>query len=313
MYPLKFLPVYKERIWGGHNLARLLGRKLPKAKIGESWDLCCHKNGMSVVANGHLTGKTLAELMAEYKEELMGKAYDPGGYFPLLIKIIDANDKLSVQVHPDDDYANRVEGEPGKTEAWFVIAAKPDAQIIYGLKDEVSRENFRQAFRTGDIMACLREVAVKQGDMVYIPSGLVHALLDGVLVYEVQQNSDTTYRVYDYGRVDKDGRPRDLHIDKALDVIKFDGQEDAPYNKDKIESPYFQMQKIRIDNERPDVSNDSFLIYCIISGVGEIAYHGGIESINKGETVLIPASLKEFTVSGNLELLRIALDLIESS
>ncbi|CAA7600113.1 Mannose-6-phosphate isomerase [Acididesulfobacillus acetoxydans] len=307
MYPLKFLPVYKERVWGGHNLARLLGRKLPKDKIGESWDLCCHQNGMSIVANGHLRGKTLAELMAEYKEELMGKAYDPAGYFPLLIKIIDANNKLSVQVHPDDEYAHEVEGEPGKAEAWYVIEAKPDAKIVYGLKDEVSRENFRQAVRTGEIMACLREVPVKQGDIIYIPSGLIHALLAGVLVYEVQQNSDTTYRVYDYGRLDKDGKLRELHIENALDVINFSGQEDTHFDKDMIDSPYFQMERIRIDNERSDKLNDSFLIYCIIGGKGGIAYHGGIEAINKGETVLVPASLKEVTVRGNLELLRICI------
>jgi len=305
VYPLTFKPVYKERVWGGRNLENLLGRKLPEGKIGESWDLCSHKNGMSIVENGDLAGKTLAKLMADYKETLMGQDYNPSGYFPLLIKVLDANDQLSVQVHPDDEYAYRVNKEAGKTEAWYVLAAKSGAKIIYGLREEVTKEDFRAAVKAGKVMACLREVPVKKGDMIYVPSGLVHALLDGVVVYEVQQNSDTTYRVYDYDRVDRNGQTRELHTEKALEVITFGRQAAVDFNKDSIACPYFKMQKMWLENEIPDTAQDHFLIYCIISGQGKISYGNGMVTVRRGETVLIPAGLGEFKVSGHLEFLRI--------
>ena len=307
MYPIKFKPVYKEHVWGGRNLESLLRRKLPEGKIGESWDLCSHKNGMSIVENGYLAGKTLAELMADYKETLMGKDYNPSGYFPLLIKVLDANDPLSVQVHPDDEYAYRVEKEAGKTEAWYVLAAKADAKLIYGLKEEITKEDFRAAVKAGKVMTCLREVLVKKGDMIYVPSGMVHALFKGVVVYEVQQNSDTTYRVYDYNRVDQFGQTRELHTKKAVEVITFGRQAAVDFNHDNIVCPYFNMRKMRLEREIQETTQDSFLIYCIISGQGEISYRSGSVSVRQGETVLIPAGLEEYTVSGNLELLRISM------
>jgi len=305
VYPLTFKPVYKERIWGGRILENLLGRKLPAGKIGESWELYSHKNGMSIVENGDLAGKTLAELVADYKETLMGQDYNPSGYFPLLIKVLDANDQLSVQVHPDDEYAYRVDKEAGKTEAWYVLAAKSDARIIYGLREEITKEDFRAAVKAGKVMACLREVPAKKGDMIYIPSGLVHALLGGVVVYEVQQNSDTTYRIYDYNRVDRNGQTRELHIEKALEVITFGQQPAVDFNKDSIACPYFKMQKMWLENEISDTTQDHFLIYCIIGGQGKISYRNGMVTVRRGETVLIPASLGEFKVSGHLEFLRI--------
>ena len=306
LYPLTFKSVYKERVWGGRNLENLLGRKLPEGKIGESWDLCNHKNGMSIVESGDLAGETLAELMAEYKETLMGQDYNASGYFPLLIKVLDANDQLSVQVHPDDEYAYKVEKEAGKTEAWYVLAAKADAKIIYGLKEEITKEAFRTAVKAGNVMACLREVPVKKGDLIYVPSGSVHALLEGVVVYEVQQNSNTTYRVYDYNRVDQEGQTRELHTEKALEVISFGGQAAVDFNQDSITCPYFKMQKMRLEKEIPDATQDRLLIYCIISGQGKISYRNGAVAVRRGETVLIPAELGEFKVSGGLEFLRIS-------
>lgn len=306
MYPLKFRPVYQERVWGGRNLEELLGRKLPGGKIGESWELCSHSHGMSTVTNGDLAGKTLQELIFEYREGLMGKDYDPSGYFPLLIKALDANDRLSVQVHPDDEYAFRSEKEAGKTEAWYVLAAKPGAKIIYGLKEHITKENLREAVKAGSVLTCLREVLVKKGDMIYVPSGMVHALLEGVAVYEVQQNSDTTYRVYDYNRVDQEGWARELHTDKALDVIRFGRQAVVDFTQDEISSPYFKMRRVRIVKELQEAPQNSFLIYCIIQGQGEIVHQFGREPVCQGETLLIPAGLGEFKVRGDLEILKIS-------
>lgn len=305
MYPLKFKPVFQERIWGGSKLAKLLGRKLPGNRIGESWELSSHQHGMSVVTNGALVGKTLTELLTEFPEDLMGRSYQPHSGFPLLIKAIDANDNLSVQVHPDDDYAYRVEKEAGKTEAWYVLDAKPDAKIIYGLKEGITRKEFALAIQSGRIIECLKVVPVKQGDMIYVPAGLVHALLDGVVVYEVQQNSDITYRVYDYDRVGDDGKSRELHTEKALDVIQFAFQESSNFNRQAIVCPYFTMKKVQVEKEHYDRTGDSFLIYLIIAGSGEIIFQEGCEKLTRGDTVLIPASLSEFKVRGNGQLLRV--------
>ncbi len=305
MYPIKFNKVYKERIWGGNRLGELLGGTLPGTRIGESWELCCHPNGMSVVANGSLAGKTLAELLIEYPYELMGGNFRPNDRFPLLIKAIDANDNLSVQVHPDDDYAYRGEKEAGKTEAWYVLDAKNEAKIIYGLKEGVSKEDFLEAIQSNRLMESLRVVPVKKGDMIYVPAGLVHALLEGIVVYEVQQNSDTTYRVYDYGRVDKDGQARELHLDKALDVIQFGDQENIDFSNQEIVCPYFKMKYVRIQKHWSDHTNNDLVVYLLVAGSGELIFQDGKKFLTRGETVLLPASLGEMEVKGNLEILRI--------
>lgn len=305
MYPLKFTPIYKERIWGGNNLRKAFDRQLPGNHIGESWELSSHSNGTSVVANGKLAGKDLNELMTVYKEKLMGKKYTKGEPFPLLIKIIDANDQLSIQVHPEDEYACRVEGEAGKTEAWYVLNAKADAQIIYGLKGDISKEDFIKAVESNTIGDTLKLESVVAGDMIFVPAGMIHALLNGVMVYEVQQNSDTTYRVYDYDRVGDDGKRRELHIGKAIDVINFKEQLSYDFKDSSIHCQYFTLEKLAIEGERIDNTKDQFVIYCIIAGNGEIVYEDSVESLGAGETVLIPACLGDFIIKGNVEVLKI--------
>ncbi|GMB01104.1 mannose-6-phosphate isomerase [Pelosinus sp. IPA-1] len=282
-------------------------RKVPISKIGESWELCSHKKGMSVVANGNLSGKTLQELVEEHKIALLGSKYDENrnAIFPLMIKIIDANDNLSIQVHPEDKYAYRVEGESGKTEAWYVIAAKENAQIVYGLKDSITKEEFRQAILNNSICDTLRFVPVTTGDMIFIPAGTVHALLDGIMVYEVQQNSDITYRVYDFDRFDSNGKGRELHIDKAMDVIKYDKQENIDFKRTVVECEYFSMKKMKINEEKRENSEGQFIIYCVTKGNGQIVYSNGLESIVAGDTVLIPACIGSFSIKGNMELLKI--------
>lgn len=305
MYPLKFTPIYKERIWGGSNLRKVFGRQLPGDCIGESWEISGHDSSTSVVTNGNLAGKNINELMAEFKERLMGKTFKNQICFPLLIKIIDANDKLSIQVHPEDKYAYQVEGEAGKTEAWYVINAKEDAKIVYGLRKDITKEDFIKAVKSNRIGDTLKIEPVVAGDMIFVPAGAVHALLEGVMVYEVQQNSDTTYRVYDYDRVGDDGKKRELHIEKAIEVINFKEQPSCSFKNNYIHCQYFTMEKMMIQGEKTEKTNNQFIIYCVAAGTGEIVYKDIVESLQAGETVLIPACLDDFTIKGTIELLKI--------
>lgn len=305
MYPLQFTPIYKERIWGGNNLIKVFGRQLPGDCIGESWEVSDHGSDTSVVTNGKLAGKNLNELMAEFKEKLMGKNFKNQSYFPLLIKIIDANDKLSIQVHPEDKYAYQVEGEAGKTEAWYVVNAKEDAKIVYGLREDITKEDFIKTVESNRISDTLNIQPVVAGDMIFVPAGTVHALLEGVMVYEVQQNSDTTYRVYDYDRVGDDGEKRELHIKKAIEVINFKEQPSCSFKSNNIHCQHFTMEKMMIQGEKIEKTNNQFIIYCVTAGSGEIVYKGNVESLDAGETVLIPACLGDFSIKGNIELLKI--------
>ncbi len=218
VYPLSFQPVFKDYIWGGRNLETRLGRELPPGTVAESWEIAAHTNGQSTVANGPLAGCTLADLQQRWGERLLGSSADSES-FPLLIKLLDANRWLSVQVHPDDAYARKHAGELGKTELWIILHAEPGAEIIYGLKAGVDRQSLAQAAEAGAVDSVLHRLPVHTGDAVYVPAGTVHALGPGVIVAEIQQNSDTTYRLYDWGRAGADGQSRPLHVQQALDVI----------------------------------------------------------------------------------------------
>ncbi|MCA9918834.1 MAG: class I mannose-6-phosphate isomerase [Anaerolineales bacterium] len=226
LYPLLFEPVLKDYIWGGRNLEKL-GRKLPaEGVIAESWEIAGHEDGTTRVVNGRFTGKLLTELHQELGLDLIGSRSawaQERGKFPLLIKLLDANRPLSVQVHPQDDYALANEGnELGKTEMWVVLHADEDAEIILGVAHQISKNDFRVAIKNNQLKPHLNKIPVKTGDHICVPAGSLHAIMGGLLIAEIQQNSNTTYRVYDWGRVGHDGQPRTLHIDKALDVINFD-------------------------------------------------------------------------------------------
>ncbi|MDE0205141.1 MAG: AI-2E family transporter [Candidatus Tectomicrobia bacterium] len=218
VYPLSFQPVFKDYIWGGRNLETRLGRELPSGIIAESWEIAAHANGHSKVEAGPLAGYTLEEVQQRWGAQFIGTSLESDS-FPLLIKLLDSNRWLSVQVHPDDAYAHEHAGDLGKTELWVILHAEPGAEIIYGLKAGVDRELFAQSAATGDINAMLHRIPVRTGDAVYIPAGTVHALGPGAIVAEIQQNSDTTYRLYDWGRTGADGQSRPLHVRQALDVI----------------------------------------------------------------------------------------------
>lgn len=305
MYPIKFVPIYKQCIWGGSNIGRLFNRKLPACPVGESWELSCHRNGTSIVENGFLAGKTLPEVIAEYQEKILGKHFFKDEPFPLLIKIIDARDSLSIQVHPEDAYARLFADEKGKTEAWYVVDALPNAQIVYGVKNDMDKQVFSQAVGQGRVNQAVRRASVKAGDMVLVPAGLVHGLMGGVLVLEVQQSSDITYRIYDYDRTKKDGTRRELHVEQALKVIQFHEQPPMDFAVGKIQCPYFSMQKLIIAGIREEYTDDQFIIYCIMAGDGTIIFRDKEERIHAGNTVLIPACLGRFFLKGRMEVIKI--------
>lgn len=321
-YPLKFKPVYKSYLWGGRSMEEKLNRIIPDGRVAESWELCCRDDGMSTISNGIFKDRLLSDIIAEYKESILGaKIYD-GDYkmFPLFVKLIDANDKLSVQVHPDDDFAKKNGDYFGKTEMWYIIDAKPGARLVYGLKDGTSRSDFEKAINDGRIKDLLNEVPVSPGDVFYIPAGTVHALLDGLLVAEVQQNSNTTYRLYDWDRLDSNGKPRELHIEKALEVIDFDTklptagpnavQICTGYTiRHLISGRYFTIQEISVNKEYNDCTEGSnFIVYMSLDGEGSVDYPHGTEPISTGETVFIPATLGNYTIKGNLKLLKIFIE-----
>jgi len=272
---------------------------------------------MSIVSNGCLKGKSLKEIINIYKDNLLGSSiYNSNSDFPLLIKIIDANDKLSVQVHPDDDYALKCNEKNGKNEVWYILDAKPGAKLIYGLKKSTTRYELLKAIENKEIKKYLNEIPVKPGDTLYIPAGTVHAILDGILIAEIQQDSDTTYRLYDWDRLDSHGNPRELHIKKALDVINFNEVpeknnvneiiKNGDFTLSKLcSNKYFTLEKIDINGTYVDTTDGSkFYIYFAIEGSGYMEFSDGHEEINPGDTLLIPASMGEYNIKGKINILK---------
>jgi len=227
LYPLTFQPIFKERVWGGRNLEALYKKPLPPGvPIGESWEITDRPGDVSVIANGPLAGKDLRWLMEHHARELLGNARPHQGKFPLLIKLLDAREKLSLQVHPPADKAAALGGEP-KTEMWYIARASAGAELYVGLKRGVTRELFEEQIRTGDVAESFHRLPVKSGDAMFLPSGRIHAIGGGLVIFEIQQNSDTTYRVFDWNRVGLDGKPRELHIAQSLASIDFHDFEPA--------------------------------------------------------------------------------------
>ena len=219
-YPMKLTAPLKDYLWGGTRLKEEYGKETALEKVAESWELACHRDGHSVIANGPAEGQTLEAWLTRAGREMLGTNAARFPYFPLLVKLIDAHDDLSVQVHPDDDYALRIEGEYGKTEMWYIVDAAPGAELLYGFRREITKEEFRQRIADHTLLDAVCRVPVKKGDVFFIPAGTLHAIGKGILICEIQQNSNTTYRVYDYGRVGADGKLRDLHIDKGILIHK---------------------------------------------------------------------------------------------
>ncbi len=303
LYPLKFRPILKSKIWGGRALSKY-GKTLPaNENIGESWELSAQGDDISVVTNGFLADNDLNDLVEIYMGELVGdKVYEHfGNLFPLLFKFIDAEDNLSVQVHPTDDVALERHHSLGKTELWYVLDAEPQSSLILGFKEDIDADTLQDKLQTHTLQDVLQVVPIKKGDVAFLPSGLVHSLGKGVLVAEIQETSDITYRIYDYDRVDAAGNPRDLHIREALDVINYKAhttpllsyQEQPNTSTLLATSAHFTTNLLAFDQtiERDYTVLDSFVVYMCVEGACVLHTDETTTSLQQGETVLIPASI----------------------
>ena len=333
--PLSFSPRFQQYIWGGRNLERILGRTIPDGDVAESWEISAHRAAITVVRGGEFDGTPLDELHARFGDALVGRRgrwATQRGIFPLLIKLLDANRALSVQVHPDDAYARAHEGETelGKTEMWYVLWAREGAEIIYGLKKGTSRESLAAAIREGTLESCLRRVPARTGDAFLIEAGTVHAVLDGVLIAEVQQSSNTTYRVYDWGRAGPDGRPRELHIREALDVIDLGAGSSGPSVPQAVpedvsdtlrreviaRSDKFVVERVVIpegESFQGTLEGDTLEIWGVLSGTAAVQGDGGELILSRVSFGLLPATMGPFQVTAQraVEALRIYLPEVE--
>lgn len=317
MEPILFIPDFKERVWGGQKLKTVFGKDIPYEHTGESWEIACHEHGQSVAANGPFKGMTLEDILLKEGPALIGKAFTKADKFPLLIKIIDAKSDLSVQVHPDDAYAAVNEnGELGKSEAWVILEAEPGAKLVIGLKEGTTKEDFEQALADNKLESVLNQLEVKPGDVINIPAGLVHAIGTGVLLAEVQQNSDTTYRVYDWNRVGLDGQSRELHIDKSLETIDFEGvhgrettqpltmEKEGYTHKHYVENDYFSLEVIEVESVYKAERIGSFEIYIVLEGEGYLQSEGKTLKVKKGDSLIIPHDLISYAFEGGMTLLK---------
>jgi len=326
LYPLKFRPRLKERIWGGSTLLSkkaISGCRIDKSKrYGESWDISCVKGDISVATNGMLKGNNLQELIEVYMGDLVGeKIFDRFGLeFPLLIKTLDCNDVLSVQVHPNDELAAERHNSYGKTEMWYVTSCDADAAIYIGFADpSVSREEYLAAVSGGYLPELLNRVPVKAGDAFFIPAGMVHALGKGVQVVEIQQTSDITYRIYDWDRVGADGKPRELHTALAVDAINFDlspaecvkrRKPETNKSVEIVKCNYFTTNLLKVEGnvENDYASLDSFVIFMCIGGSVELSTDGGNERLADGDVVLVPAEINDVRLAGDGTLLEVYME-----
>jgi mannose-6-phosphate isomerase len=303
LYPFIFQPIFKERIWGGRAIERLYGKKLPAGvPIGESWEISDRPGDASVIANGPLAGRDLRWLMEHYERELLGTAKSANGRFPLLIKILDAQEKLSLQVHPPAHKAAELKGEP-KTEAWYIAGAAPGAELYVGLKNGVTRAEFESKIKTGAVAECFHRVPVKAGDTMFLPSGRVHAIGAGLVIFEIQQNSDTTYRVFDWNRVGLDGKPRDLHVAESLASIDFADFEPGLVTgslralgglpkRTLVNDPLFEIEEFRSDTAAKfAIESGKPHVVAVVKGKLQIDGTQDRISLSPGEFALVPAAL----------------------
>ena len=321
LYPLKFKPQYKVKVWGNSRIKEKLNRQDAPDKCGESWEISALEGDVSVVSNGFLSGNNLQEIIEVYMDDIVGKTvFDKYGIeFPLLIKFLDANEQLSIQVHPDDEMAKEKHHAYGKTEMWYVLDADTYAEIIMGFNRKVEREEFEKKLATNEFLELLNvEKNLKRGDVFYIPAGRIHSLGKGLLVAEIQQTSDITYRLYDWDRVGLDGKPRELHTDLALDAIDYSyfSSYKTEYSKDfdtenkVVNSKYFSVNYLNITKPflRDFNEYDTFVIYMAIDKGFSIEHNGEKTEVKKGETVLVPAAIPMFTLvpeNGQTEVLEI--------
>ncbi len=307
--PVKLTPAFKDYLWGGQRLKTEFHKETDLTPLAESWELSAHKDGQSVVAAGAYKGMTLTDYVAAIGKEALGTNSRKYDYFPLLIKLIDAKGDLSVQVHPSDEYALEHEGEYGKTEMWYILDCEEGAALYYGFARDTTRAEYEAAIKEGRLTEILNRVPVKGGDVFFIPAGTVHAIGAGILICEIQQNSNTTYRVYDYNRRDKDGNLRPLHIEKALavsDLKKSPALPEIPDGDDVLLAAcgYFEVRRLRFAGEGTvRATTESFTALTVTAGEGTLIHDGGEISFCKGDTLFVPAQNSVFTVTGACEMI----------
>ncbi|HEV2455312.1 MAG TPA: type I phosphomannose isomerase catalytic subunit [Verrucomicrobiae bacterium] len=320
LYPIVFRPIFKERVWGGRELERLFNKQLPAAKlVGESWEISDRPGDESVIANGNFAGKTVRWLMENYSSEILGRARPAdGNRFPILCKLLDARDKLSLQVHPPAAKAAELRGEP-KTEMWYIADARPQSELFVGLKKGVTRNEFEEKIAAGSVAECFHRVPVQAGDAMFLPSGRVHAIGAGLVIFEIQQNSDTTYRVFDWNRVGLDGKPRELHVAQSLASIDFNDFEptlvSAIYSgSEKVRSrpivrdPLFNVDDVEIKNgSRTVLAENKLQIIAVVRGTVKIQSEDIVVALSAGQFCLVPAELEmtEVVAGVDTSLLRV--------
>ncbi len=309
MKPFKLKPAFKDYIWGGTKLRDDFGKDCDLDKVAESWELSCHKDGNSVVVGGEFDGLTLAEYIEKNGRQVLGTNCDKFENFPILIKLIDAKDNLSVQVHPSNEYALRVEGEYGKTEMWYIVDCDEGASLLYGFKNEISKEEFAQRIADNTLLEVTNSVPVRKGDVFFIEAGTLHAIGKRILIAEIQQNSNTTYRIYDYGRVGNDGKPRELHVEKAKDVTVLGPAKQYPetetesfdgYSKKLMSScDYFTTYVLDVESRAELKADDkSFNSILVLEGEGKLVCNEEL-SFKKGDSIFVPANAGDYTIEGN--------------
>lgn len=311
IYPLKFNPIMKDRLWGGNKLKSLFNKPSVTETTGESWELSAVEGDVSLVSSGDLMGVSLKQLINDYSLELLGRSVVNrfGKEFPILIKFIDAKKDLSIQLHPNDELAKKRHNSFGKTEMWYIMDADPSANLIVGFNKDVEKEEYKASLENDSLLNLLNYEEVKEGDTFFINTGKIHAIGAGVMLAEIQQTSDVTYRVFDFNRMDKNGNLRELHTDLALDAIDYNKKDDFKviYDDKKntintmVDCPYFKTNIIDLDKDfSQDISErDSFTIYMCVSGSATIQNDFGSTSIDKGETVLVAASSNLLKISTN--------------
>ncbi len=315
LYPLQFNPILKERIWGGIKLETILNKPITSNNTGESWELSTVEGDVSVVANGDFKGKSLTEIINQYPNEILGtEVYQQfGKQFPLLFKYLDAREDLSIQVHPNDALAKKRHNSFGKTEMWYVMQANDDAKLIVGFNEDSSKEDYLKNLKNKTLLNILDTKKAEKGDVFFLETGTVHAIGAGLLVAEIQQTSDITYRIYDFDRVDANGNTRELHIDQALDAInykKVNAQKKYSKNDNNsneiVDCQYFTTNFIPL-NDKMIINKygETFTVFMCTEGNFNIEIDSAIYSYKKGDTVLIPARIRKFNLIGNASLLEI--------
>lgn len=313
-YPIKFIPIFKERIWGGDKL-KSIGKDILEDNIGESWEISAVKGDVSIVKNGSYQGQKFDELMAKFAEDIVGKSSLErfGKDFPLLIKFLDAKTDLSIQLHPNDALAKARHNSFGKTEMWYIMDAEPTSRVILGFKKDSSAQEYLHHLENKSLPSILQEYPVKKGETYLIETGTIHAIGGGILLAEIQQTSDITYRVYDWDRTDKQGKQRELHVDMALEAIDYHQKEPKltyqPQKNTSVEvvtTPYFVTNFVEIDDQLTvNHQGDSFRIYICTEGEFTIHYAGQSTPVYLGETILVPAKLKNYQLEGRAKLLEV--------